>query len=287
MLLNRFTFALAALLFNVTVLAQVNVVTSIRPLQLIASEITQGVSMPAVILENSQDPHHPALRPSQRQQMSEAEIFLWVGPGLETGFDRVAANLDAAVIKALELPLHLYHVGGQPDPHVWLSLANAGLIGEALALELTRQDPLNAALYSNNLDRFSNKLAEHEERINSLLDADTFPPYAVYHDAFQYFETQFGLSHETSFTANEELQPGIRKILQVKNIIEAANAKCIIVNPSVNTEFLQNQLGIKDLKFVEADQLGSGLGSEITYTDFMLGLASSFSNCRNNNQAAQ
>jgi len=113
-LLNRFTFALAALLFNVTVLAQVNVVTSIRPLQLIASEITQGVSMPAVILENSQDPHHPALRPSQRQQMSEAEIFLWVGPGLETGFDRVAANLDAAVIKALELPLHLIMLVANP-----------------------------------------------------------------------------------------------------------------------------------------------------------------------------
>src|SRR5687768_8381059 len=59
------------------------VAASIKPLQLIAEAITDGVSTPELILSNSQDPHNAALRPSDRLTLAQADIVLWVGPMLE------------------------------------------------------------------------------------------------------------------------------------------------------------------------------------------------------------
>lgn len=280
MLFVRLLYLLIFLCVSTTGYAQVKLVTTILPLQLIANEITSGISNPSVILDGSQDPHHPALRPSQRQQIGEAQIFVWVGPALETGFDRIIGDLDARVVTIMDLPINIHALGDQSDPHVWLDTSNAAVIAESITSVLADLDPGNEAAYRNNLGAFQVEVAGLEKDINQLLDTTSFPPYVVYHDAFQYFEKQAGLAHQASFTGNEEIQPGIRKILEVKNVLETSNASCIIVNISVNTEFLENQLDMDGLRFVEADVLGSGLDDDLSYYQLMLSLANAFNRCR-------
>lgn len=280
MLFVRLLYLLIFLCVSTTGYAQVKLVTTILPLQLIANEITSGISNPSVILDGSQDPHHPALRPSQRQQIGEAQIFVWVGPALETGFDRIIGDLDARVVTIMDLPINIHALGDQSDPHVWLDTSNAAAIAESITSVLADLDPGNEAAYRNNLGAFQVEVAGLEKDINQLLDTTSFPPYVVYHDAFQYFEKQAGLAHQASFTGNEEIQPGIRKILEVKNVLETSNARCIIVNNSVNTEFVENQLDMDGLRFVEADVLGSGLDDDLSYYQLMLSLANAFNRCR-------
>ncbi|MEY3659664.1 MAG: hypothetical protein RLZZ169_489, partial [Pseudomonadota bacterium] len=50
---------------------------SIKPLQLLAAAITDGVSEPQLVLGASEDPHHAALRPSQRRALQAADLVLW------------------------------------------------------------------------------------------------------------------------------------------------------------------------------------------------------------------
>ena len=280
MLLVRLLYLLILLCVSTTGYAQVKLVTTILPLQLIANEITSGVSNPVVILDGSQDPHHPALRPSQRQQIGEAQLFVWVGPALETGFDRIIGDLDARIITAMDLSITIHALGDQADPHVWLDTSNAVAIAESITSVLVVLDPQNESAFRNNLAAFQVKAAGLEKDIKQLLDTSSFPPYVVYHDAFQYFEKQAGLAHEASFTGNEEIQPGIRKILEVKNVLVATNARCIIVNTSVNTKFLENQLDIDGLHIVEADVLGNSLDEALSYNGLMLSLARAFNRCR-------
>jgi len=276
----RLLYLLIFLCVSSTGYAQVKLVTTILPLQLIANEITSGISNPTVILDGTQDPHHPALRPSQRLQIGEAELFVWVGPALETGFDRIIGDLDARIVTAMDLPIIIHALGDQADPHVWLDTSNAAAIAKSITSMLVDLDPGNEAVFRNNLAAFQLKTAKLEKDIQQLLDTTSFPPYVVYHDAFQYFEKQAGLAHEASFTGNEEIQPGIRKILEVKNILEVTNARCIIVSASVNSEFLQNQLDVDGLRFVEADVLGSSLDDALSYNQLMLSLAGAFNRCR-------
>ena len=82
---------------NTQVFAQVFCRCQHSTLQLIAAAITEEVSQPQLVMDGSQDPHHPSLRPSQRRTMNQADIFIWIGPQLETGMEPIIGELERAV----------------------------------------------------------------------------------------------------------------------------------------------------------------------------------------------
>jgi len=74
------------------------VVTSIRPLGLIASALTDGITQPQVLLEDGASPHHYALRPSDMRKLTEARIVFWVGPELERFLEKPLARTEAITL---------------------------------------------------------------------------------------------------------------------------------------------------------------------------------------------
>src|SRR5690606_18695633 len=104
------------------------------PLELLAAPIVQGVSQPVLVMQQDRDPHHLALRPSERLALDRAELLLWTGPMLELPLQRVVRELGAGkVLTVQELDgLHLLQVDGELDPHVWLDTRNARVIANAL-----------------------------------------------------------------------------------------------------------------------------------------------------------
>lgn len=280
--LTLFVFSLALLVSGRQVFAQPTVATSIKPLQLIALAITDGVSDVHAVLDGTQDPHHPSLRPSQRRVMAEADVFVWVGPTLETGMERVVASLDAEIITATALPgMQVNVVAGLADPHVWLDTRNALVMASALAQALSTRDPEHADRYAANLAGFAAAVEATDAAIDALLDPASFPPFVVYHNGYQYFENQFGLAHQVSFTSNEDLQPGIRQVMAVKAIIEENNVDCVVVGPSVNTRNLDNQLERDSLRYVVIDALANAVKpAKNAYTDWMRSVANAFAGCR-------
>jgi zinc transport system substrate-binding protein len=155
----------ALLMFSLHSLAQPSVVTSIKPLQMIAAAVMDGVAQPAVLIPSNQSPHHYVLRPSDVARASNADILLWVGEPMETYLATLFSDLDggATVLEAASLEgLRLQAPGGgllqedesRYDTHLWLNSANAVLIAERLAAELVRRDPANAAAYQANLTAF-------------------------------------------------------------------------------------------------------------------------------------
>ncbi|MCK9563710.1 MAG: metal ABC transporter substrate-binding protein, partial [Bacteroidales bacterium] len=68
------------------------VAVSIRPLAMIVRELVgDGVEIHQLI-DAGQDPHHGALQPSRRLLLDEADLVIWVGPGLESSLARPLAN---------------------------------------------------------------------------------------------------------------------------------------------------------------------------------------------------
>lgn len=262
--------------------AQPRVAVSIKPLQLIAAAITDGVSEPALVLDSTQDPHHPSLRPSQRRAMDSADIFLWTGPALETGLDNVIPVLQAHVITVMHLPDLVSHkIGSLDDPHVWLDTRNAVLIATSLAQALIEEDAEHAAIYRANLEMFQGSVAKLETAVGEMLQAGPVPAFAVYHNGYQYFEAQFGLTHVASFTNNEEVQPGIRQVMAIREQLIAAGVACIILGPAQNPAYLDNQLGITGMHYVTVDVLAHDVpNGRQGYEQFMTGLANAFADCR-------
>ena len=267
---------------NAAATAQQTVVASIRPLQLIAAAITDGITEPLLVMDRSQDPHHPSLRPSQRESMNRADIFLWIGPQLETGMERIVDELDTIVLTAIDTTgLTLYPINDKTDPHLWLDTNNVGIIAALLANTLSTVDEQNANRYQENLARFIAELNGIDEEIRGRLHAETFPFFAVYHNGYQYFEKQYSLSHIVSFTSNEEVQPGIRKIMKIKSALDDRKVNCIVVDSSVNTENLNNQLERENIRYISVDVLAHDISlASNGYFRFIRNLAEKFASCR-------
>ena len=80
------------------------------------------------------------------------------------------------------------------DPHVWLDPENAKAMAAAVAAELAKADPANAATYTANAEAFARSLDALSAAIAAELAPVKDKPYVVFHDAYQYFEKRFGLA---------------------------------------------------------------------------------------------
>jgi len=260
--------------------AQVQVVSSIKPLQLIAAAVTEGISSPALVIGPGQDPHHLSLRPSERRTLATADVLLWVGPLLEQELSDIIESSDAEVISSFALLQAAGRdMGENIDPHIWLSTQHARLIAQVLARRLQAVDAPNRAAYANNLNRFLLAMDELDGQISEKLEGLQESPFAVYHNAFWYFEQQFGLSHLVSVTDNEELQPGVRKILQIRQALEEAGANCLLIQPQHKPQELGQLLG-RSMYMTSIDVLGYDYPvSSRAYADFMRDLSEALAGC--------
>ena len=84
--------------------AEVRVLTSIKPLQLIAAAVQDGVGEPDVLLPASASAHHYALRPSDVRRLRDAELFYWIGPDLESFLPRALSAREGTTVAVQDLP---------------------------------------------------------------------------------------------------------------------------------------------------------------------------------------
>ncbi len=301
---GQFAAAALALLFSFAAAgnatAQVNVVATVKPLQLIASAITDGVTRPELLIPENQSYHHFNLRPSSMRALTAADLVLWVGPELEVYLGDVIYQLPSrtGVIAAAGLPdlvrlgfdstvlIEDHHHENEHrghhdvDPHIWLDTNNARVIARELAARLADIDASNAEVFQQNLAQFLDALDRFDEQNRAVLASLADRPYAVYHNAFQYFEQQFGLQHELVIVADGEMQPGMRHMLGVRNALQAMDLACLMEDVTANPATINAVLGRLPLRRVSADTLGHGLPEGPDgYLQLMSGLSEAFQRC--------
>ncbi len=236
------------------------VVASIKPLQLIAAAITDGVSTPALAVGGGQDPHHMSLRPSERRDLQQAALVLWVGPMLELPLVDVVEDLDAIVITAQQLPaMHVVVVDDGNDPHLWLDSQNARRIAAALATGLQQLDAFNAAQYSANATRFAQSLDALDVEISKALQPLQATPWAVSHHAFRYFAQQHALQEPLALTDSSNNAPGVRSVVKMREQLAAQHISCLLTEPTENHQQIDALLSGSSINIVSADVLGTTL----------------------------
>jgi zinc transport system substrate-binding protein len=111
--------------------AEPQVVVSIKPIHALTAAIMAGVGEPSLILKGAASPHGYALSPSDARALQNADLLIWVGPGLEgflvSSLDSLAANATQVMLMEAEgltlLPWrdthdHAHHEGhGHHEDH--------------------------------------------------------------------------------------------------------------------------------------------------------------------------
>jgi zinc transport system substrate-binding protein len=103
--------------------AEPQVVVSIKPIHALTAAIMAGVGEPSLILKGAASPHGYALSPSDARALQNADLLIWVGPGLEgflvSSLDSLAANATQVMLMEAEgltlLPWRDTHDHAQHD----------------------------------------------------------------------------------------------------------------------------------------------------------------------------
>ena len=102
--------------------ADIDVVTSIKPVHSLVSGVMEGVGTPSVIIEGAGSPHTYSLKPSQARQLQDAKLVFWMGDELETFLEGPIENIakNATSIKFIDahgLKRIKFREGGMFDDH--------------------------------------------------------------------------------------------------------------------------------------------------------------------------
>lgn len=102
----RFAFAATALAALPAYAEAPSVVTDIPPVHSLAAQVMDGIGAPQLILPPGASPHGYAMRPSEAQALSEADLVIWIGPELTPWLDRAVDSLagDVPSLRLLEAP---------------------------------------------------------------------------------------------------------------------------------------------------------------------------------------
>lgn len=293
------------------------VATDIAPVHGLAAKVMEGLGAPDLIVPPDASPHDFALRPSQARALQDAGLVIWVGPDLTPWLERTLNSLSTA--KTLELNAlpgtHLAgwrdledfgedhdhadedhhddddddhedhdnehgHEHGAADPHSWLDPENAKVWTDAIAAELARQDPENAATYLGNADAAKAAIdaaaAEAAERLAPHHDAG----FLVFHDAYQYFETHFDLHAAGSIADSDAAMPGPGRIRDLQARIAEDGIACLFAEPQFESGLIDTLAEGNDARIAVLDPLGTGLEPGAGFYPALLGaMAEAMAGC--------
>ena len=264
--------------------AQVSIATTVRPFQLIAESIVGESGTVTSIVGRQDSPHQFVLTPSDRLAIASADLLIWIGPELEVYLADFLndESRSGSIITVLENPaLTIHKINDEIDAHFWLNSDNGIALAKEIKDRLIEIDQAQAAQYQS---RFESFVAEIETTNRDLTErfSTSHNNYLVYHNAYQYFERQFGLQHSVALLADPETQPGIQHILRTRELVENSMPNCLLVEPESSMELATTLTDGMDIRTVSVDHLGYDvLPSDNPYRQLLLQVAESFESCIN------
>jgi zinc transport system substrate-binding protein len=299
--------------------ADINVVTSIKPVHSLVSSVMKGVGSPYLILDGASSPHTYSLKPSEARKLQDAELVFWMGDEIETFLKEPIKNISgsAAIIKLLNAhglkriefreggmfddhghddhkehaekehdhghddhEKHDNHAHGEIDPHVWLDPVNAIALVHEIEEALVKADPAHAAVYEENARKLRSQLNSLVSELRDQLEPVQDKGFIVFHDAYHYFEQRFDVSAVGSITVSPEVLPGAQRISELREKIMSLSATCIFSEPQFEPKLVKSLVEGSGAKTGVLDPLGASIASgPDMYFQLLRNMASSIKTC--------
>lgn len=301
---------LAALLSPLSALAATNVVTSIKPVELLVKAVAPDDVQVTSLVPAGSSPHNYTMRPSQRRALENSDIIFWVGPEMETFLSRLLGGEEfreraVSLMHGDDVPPaddtdahhdeheedhhghddhghddHGHDHGAGEDPHIWLDPVLALDMARDIHQALSQLDGADTQALDANLARFEKTLKEAEEDIQHRLEPLADISLFAYHDAFTRYAGHFNLKLDGILTLNPELSPGARHIAEVQDKLRKANQPCLLTEPQFNRQWWRSITEGLDITFSTWDPLATEIESDRDgYVNFLQGIADDALTC--------
>jgi zinc transport system substrate-binding protein len=147
--------------------------------------------------------------------------------------------------------------GDEKNMHVWLDPGNAIAMTRRIVAELGRVAPEHGAAFRANGAALEARIAALDKRLATELAELRDRPFVVFHDAYHYFESRYGLSTAAAFTVNAENAPGARRLTEIRARIKETGAACVFAEPQFKPEVVTSVAADAGVRSGVLDPLGA------------------------------
>lgn len=146
----------------------------------IIQDMAQNVAGEAAIVESITKPgaeiHDYEPTPLDLVKAQHVDLVLWNGMGLERWFEKFFHEVKGVPSAVLTEGIEPVGIGegpysGKPNPHSWMSPANAVIYVENIRKALVKLDPANEATYNTNAATYTAKIKAVDEPVRQKLAA--------------------------------------------------------------------------------------------------------------------
>jgi len=201
---------------------KLRVVTTFTIIQDLAQNVAGDAAIVESIIKPGAEIHDYQPTPKDILKAQSADLILWNGLNLERWFRRFFDNIQnvpsAVVTEGIDpLPIRAGPYHGNPNPHAWMSPANALIYVENIRQALVRHDPVNAETYHRNAAQYAAKIVAVDAPLRArLANIPAGQRWLVTSEgAFSYLARDFALQEAYLWPVNADEQGTPRQVRQV------------------------------------------------------------------------
>ncbi|MEN4005980.1 MAG: zinc ABC transporter substrate-binding protein [Methanobacteriaceae archaeon] len=245
---------------------KINVAVSIPPQAEFVERVGGSKVKVTTMVPAGAHPHTYEPLPEQLKEISNAEMYVKVGSGLEfenVWMDEITEiNKNMLVVNSSKginfIPGqdkcdHKHGGESQYDTHVWVSPRNAKIMVENIYQGLIQIDPANKDYYRANKDKYLQELYNLDKNITATLAGVEGKKILVYHPAWGYFARDYGLTQIAIEKDGKEPTP--QGILSVIDQARRENIRVVFISPQFTRR--------------SAEKVASEIGGQVVMIDHL------------------
>lgn len=249
----------------------------------IIQDMAQNVAGDAAIVESITKPgaevHGYEPTPQDIVKAQRADLVLWNGLNLERWFERFFRNLKnvpSAVLSEGVEPIGIDEgpYTGRPNPHAWMSPANARIYVENIRKALVGIDPENEAIYTANAKAYAAKFEELERTVRAELEKipEEQRWLVTSEGAFPYLARNFGMKELFLWAVNADQQGTPQQVQKVIDGVRKNRIPVVFSESTVSDKparQVAREAGARYGGVLYVDSLTAKSGPAPTYLDLM------------------
>lgn len=239
---------------------KIQVVTTISTLNSFVAGVGGDRVQVASIVPVGASPETFEPTPQDVATLSQAQLLVENGAGLETWLDRLLRNAGSAnlhvVVCADGLPIK------NGNPHLWMDPQLAKRYVLKIRDGLIAVDPKDAPAFRANATRYNAQLDALTRDIQARID--TIPPsqryMIVFHNAWQYYNDRFGITTLGFVERNPGQEPNPEQVAQLVDLAKQHGVKAVFSEPEYSPKLLHSiaqGAGIDVVESLYDDSLGT------------------------------
>ncbi|MCX6984331.1 MAG: metal ABC transporter substrate-binding protein, partial [Lentisphaerae bacterium] len=237
-MIRAYTFLIGfVFLFSVSASAgteKTRIVTSFYPMYVAVLNVAgniPGVTVSNMTKQTSGCLHDYQLSPDDMKTLSNADIFVVNGAGMESFLEKVIKERPDLKIVNASKGIELIKDKDIENPHVWVSISLHKKQIDNIAAGLSKYDPGNARTYRKNADAYLLKLEELRIKIADFTKTIGNRDIITFHEAFPYFAKEFGLNIVAVVEREPGSDPDARELANTIDIIRREKVRILFAEP--------------------------------------------------------